>query len=288
MRTALRTTAAAFALAGTAAVTVLGATSASAASRPAVKAAPNPAACVATTTVPSVFDGLKVQLVNSADNGASAKLLDEKGAVISTIDQTKPADLGSGLRITGVLSAKPVFEQRSQGGSAPWKPTSFPALSAACTLTGKLVRTDRLDATTTVKVYQAGANHYQARVLQGAKLVGFADADLRSAAVVVGSRTVVVTPDGEVTSWTGAATTEAPALGRYKLVNGAIVKLVKTKGVYGVELTTNHGTFPVAQVGARPIVLQDNATLVVLTPNGVVSGHVFGAATQKAPVFLGA
>ncbi|MEU3298013.1 hypothetical protein ABZ722_37605 [Streptomyces longwoodensis] len=57
---------------------------------------------------------------------ASAKLFDENGRVVSTVDQSRTVDPAVGLRSTGVLSAKPVFGQRTQGGTAPWQTTANP------------------------------------------------------------------------------------------------------------------------------------------------------------------
>ncbi|MEU6220589.1 hypothetical protein ABZ845_24215 [Streptomyces sp. NPDC047022] len=284
MSIALRTTLASLALLGTATASVLSATAASAAT-----AAPSAAgdSCVAVKTIPSVFGGMKVRLVSSADNGASAKLLDASGGVVETVDQSRPADLADGLKITGVLGAKPVFEQRSQGGPTPWQAAAFPALSADCTLRGKLVRTLRPDARTTVQLFKVSVGHYQARVFEGGKLVRFLDADSRAGGAVFGDRTLVLNPDGTTVTWTGAKTTAEPRLGRYKLTDGTIVKLVERGGVYGVQMTTSHGTFPVAYAKGRPIVLQDNVTLVVLGADGTISGYVHGKA-QKPPVYLGA
>lgn len=282
MRTALRTALALVALAGTATASVVTATAATAAT-----ASSTSSSCVATRTIPSVFGGWKVQLVNSADSGASAKLLDGKGHVVSTVDQSRTIDSANGLRITGVLSAKPVFGQRSEGGPTPWKSTAFPVLSANCTQSGKLVRTLRLDSRTTAQVFKVSAGHYQARVHQSGKLVRFIDAHGRAGAALFGSRTLVLNPDGTTVTWTGAKTAANPRLGRYKLANGATVKLVKRAGVYGAQLTTGHGTFPVAYAKGRPSVQQDDVTLIVLGADGTLSGYVHGKA-QKTPVYLGA
>ncbi|MCQ9182569.1 hypothetical protein KMT30_26690 [Streptomyces sp. IBSBF 2953] len=284
MRTALRTALALVALAGTATASVVTATAAGAAT---TAASSTSSACVATRTVPSVFGGWKVKLVNSADSGASAKLLDERGRVVSALDQSRTLDSANGLRITGVLSAKPVFGQRSEGGPTPWKSTAFPALSADCTQSGKLVRTLRLDSRTSAQIFKVSAGHYQARVHQSGKLVRFVDAHGRAGAAVFGSRTLVLNPDGSTVSWTGAKTAANPRLGRYKLANGAVVKLVKRAGVYGAQLTTGHGTFPVGYANGRPSVQQDDVTLVVLGADGALSGYVHGRA-QKTPVYLGA
>ncbi|MEU9438461.1 hypothetical protein [Streptomyces sp. NPDC048252] len=284
MRTALRTTLALLALVGTATASVVTATAAGAAT-----AAPSStsSACVATKTIPSAFGGWKVKLVNSADSGASAKLLDEKGHVVSTVDQSRTVDSANGLRITGVLSAKPVFGQRSEGGSTPWKSTAFPVLSADCTQSGKLVRTLRLDSRTTAQIFKVSAGHYQARVYQSGKLVRFIDAHGRAGAALFGSRTLVLNPDGTTVTWTGAKTAANPRLGRYKLANGAVVKLVQRAGVYGAQLTTSHGTFSVEYAKGRPSVQQDDVTLIVLGADGTLSGYVYGKA-QKPPVYLGA
>ncbi|MFF1446355.1 hypothetical protein [Streptomyces sp. NPDC058295] len=284
MRTALRYTLAVVALVGTATASVVTATAASAAT---AAASSTSGACVATKTIPSAFGGWKVKLVNSADSGASAKLLDEKGHVVSTVDQSRTVDSANGLRITGVLSAKPVFGQRSEGGSTPWKSTAFPVLSADCTQSGKLVRTLRLDSRTTAQTFKVSASHYQARVYQSGKLVRFIDAHGRAGAALFGSRTLVLNPDGTTVTWAGAKTAANPRLGRYKLANGAIVKLVKREGVYGAQLTTGHGTFPVEYSKGRPSVQQDDVTLVVLGVDGTLSGYVYGKA-QKPPVYLGA
>ncbi|MFM9626242.1 MULTISPECIES: hypothetical protein [Streptomyces] len=287
MRTALRTTLTFLALVGTATASVVTATAAGAATGAASSTSSTSSACVATKTIPSVFGGWKVKLVNSADSGASAKLLDEKGHVVSTVDQSRTVDSANGLRITGVLKAKPVFGQRSEGGSTPWKSTAFPALSADCTQSGKLVRTMRLDSRTTAQIFKVSAGHYQARVFQSGKLVRFIDAHGRAGAALFGSRTLVLNPDGTTVTWTGAKTAANPRLGHYKLANGAIVKIVKRAGVYGAQLTTGHGTFPVAYAKGRPSVQQDDVTLVVLGADGTLSGYIYGKA-QKPPVYLGA
>ncbi|MDX3567842.1 hypothetical protein [Streptomyces sp. ID05-47C] len=284
MRTALRTTLTFLALVGTATASVVTATAAGAATG---AASSTSSACVATKTIPSVFGGWKVKLVNSADSGASAKLLDERGHVVSTVDQSRTVDSANGLRITGVLSAKPVFGQRSEGGSTPWKSTAFPVLSADCTQSGKLVRTMRLDSRTSAQIFKVSASHYQARVYQSGKLVRFIDAHGRAGAALFGSRTLVLNPDGTTVTWTGAKTAANPRLGRYKLANGAVVKIVKRAGVYGAQLTTGHGTFPVEYAKGRPSVQQDDVTLVVLGADGTLSGYVYGKA-QKPPVYLGA
>lgn len=285
MRTALRTALALVALVGTATASVATATAAGAATATASSTA---STCVAAKTIPSVFGGgWKVKLVNSADRGASARLFDARGRVVSTVDQSRSIDAARGLRITGVLSAKPVFGQRSEGGPTPWKSTAFPALSADCTQSGKLVRTLRLDTRTSVQIFKVSAGHYQARVHQGGSLVRFIDAHGRAGAAVFGSRTLVLNPDGTTVTWTGAKTAANPRLGRYKLANGATVKLVKRSGVYGAQLTTGHGTFPVAYAKGRPSVQQDDVTLVVLGADGTLSGYIDGR-TQKAPVYLGA
>ncbi|MFB7332421.1 hypothetical protein [Streptomyces adustus] len=286
MRTALRTTLAALALVGTATASVVSAGAAASAATPVAPSAGS--ACVAAKTIPSVFAGMKVKLVNSAHSGASAKLLNDRGVVVATVDQSKPTDLADGLRITGVLSAKPVFGQRSEGGPTPWRSTAFPALSADCTLSGKLVRTLRLDSRTTAQVFKVSAGHYQARVFRDGRLVRFLDAHGRSGAALYGSRTLVLNPDGTTVTWTGSETAPAPRLGRYKLVNGATVKLVERDGVYGARLTTGHGTFPVSWAKGRPVVLQDDVTLVVLGPDGTLSSHIYGRSVQKAPAYLGA
>ncbi|MFJ9740020.1 hypothetical protein [Streptomyces sp. NPDC101166] len=287
MRPTLRTAFATVALVGTALASVASATAAVAAA-PAVPTT-DKANCVAVKTVPSAFGGMKVRLVNSADDGASAKLLTSRGGVVATVDQSRPVNLSNGLKITGVLSAKPVFHQRSQGGSTPWQAIAFPALSADCTQRGKLVRTVRLDARTTAQIFRVSAGgHYQARVFQGGKLIRFLDADARSGAALFGGRTLVLTPDGTTLTWTGAATAAHPRPGRYKLADGSTVRLVKHNGVYGVRLTTGHGTFPVAYAKARPVVLQDDNTLVVLAADGTVSNYIHGKSRQKAPVYLGA
>ncbi|MCX5525460.1 hypothetical protein OG342_21825 [Streptomyces bobili] len=284
MRTALRTTLTFLALVGTATASVVTATAAGAATG---AASSTSSACVATKTIPSVFGGWKVKLVSSADRGASAKLLDERGHVVSTVDQSRTVDSANGLRITGVLSAKPVFGQRSEGGSTPWKSTAFPVLSADCTQSGKLVRTMRLDSRTSAQIFKVSAGHYQARVYQSGKLVRFIDAHGRAGAALFGSRTLVLNPDGTTVTWTGAKTAANPRLGRYKLANGAVVKIVKRAGVYGAQLTTGHGTFPVEYAKGRPSVQQDDVTLVVLGADGTLSGYVYGKA-QKPPVYLGA
>ncbi|WP_338685056.1 hypothetical protein QD712_31135 [Streptomyces acidiscabies] len=244
--------------------------------------------CVGTATVASAYGaGFKVKLVSSADNGASATLVDNKGRFVARVDQSKPSNLSVGIRINGVLSAKPVFQQRSQGGSTPWKSVAFPALTASCTQKGKLVRTQKLDAHQRAQIFKVADQHYQARVFKDNKLVSFVDANVRSGAAVVGNRTFVLISSGETLTWTGVAGPKAK-LGRYKLVNGVKVKLVhdKKKG-YGAQGTTGHGTFPVVYAPARPVVLQDDATIVVLTSNGTLSGYVYGQ-KQKAPVYLGA
>ncbi|SHH95911.1 hypothetical protein [Streptomyces sp. 3214.6] len=286
MRTALRTALAIVALVGTATASVVTAT-ATAAGAATTAASSTSSACVATKTIPSVFGGWKVKLVNSADNGASAKLLDEKGHLVSTVDQSRTVDSANGLRITGVLSARPVFGQRSEGGSTPWKSTAFPVLSADCTQSGRLARTLRLDSRTAAQIFKISASHYQARVYQSGKLVRFIDAHGRAGAALFGSRTLVLNPDGTTATWTGAKTAANPRLGRYKLANGATVKLVKRAGVYGAQLTTSHGTFSVEYAKGRPSVQQDDVTLVVLGADGTLSGYVYGK-TQKPPVYLGA
>ncbi|AEY94268.1 hypothetical protein SHJG_p1137 (plasmid) [Streptomyces hygroscopicus subsp. jinggangensis 5008] len=231
---------------------------------------------------------MKVRLVSSADNGASATLLDAKGHAVATVNQSRPTDLADGLKITGVLSAKPVFGQRSQGGPTPWQSTPFPALTADCTLHGTLSRTLRLDARTTAQIFKVSADHHQARVFQDGKLVRFLDAHSRAGAALFGNRTLVLDPVGGTVTWTGAETAVSPRLGRYKLANGAIVKLVKHNGVYGAQLTTSHGTFSTEYAKGRPVVLQDNVTLVVLGADGTISNHIYSKSVQKAPVYLGA
>ncbi|MFJ4487096.1 hypothetical protein ACIP3D_32655 [Streptomyces longwoodensis] len=284
MRIALRTTLAAVALVGTVTASVATATAAGAATTTATSAS---SSCVATKTIPSVFGGWKVKLVNRADSGASAKLLDEKGRVVSTVDQSRTVDPAVGLRITGVLSAKPVFGQRSQGGSTPWKTTAFPTLTADCTQRGTPVSTQRLDSRTTAQLFKVSAGHYQARVFQNGKLVRFIDAHGHSGAALFGSRTLVLNPDGTTVTWTGAKTAANPRTGRYRLANGAVVKLVKTAGVYGAQLTTGHGTFPVTYANGRPSVQQDDVTLIALGTDGTLSAYVYGK-PLKAPVYLGA
>ncbi|MGW2035864.1 hypothetical protein [Streptomyces sp. NPDC001356] len=283
MRTALRTALAAVALVGATTASMVSATAAT---------SPAPAgssACVTATTIPSVYGGgMKVRLVGSADSGASATLLDAKGHAVATVDQSRPTDLADGLKITGVLSAKPVFGQRSQGGPTPWQSTPFPALSADCTLRGTLSRTLRLDARATVQIFKVSADHRQARVFRNGRLVRFLDAHSRQGAALFGDRTLVLDPLGATVTWTGAETAVSPRLGRYKLANGAIVKLAKRNGVYGAQLTTSHGTFSTEYAKGRPVVLQDNVTLVVLGADGTLSNHIYGRSTQKAPVYLGA
>ncbi|MEU5276183.1 hypothetical protein AB0G87_07210 [Streptomyces asoensis] len=286
MRTALRTALAVTALVGTATASVVTAT-ATAAGAATTAASSTANTCLATRTIPSVFGGWKVKLANSADSGASAELIDEKGHVVSTVDQSRTVDSAVGLRITGVLSAKPVFGQRSEGGPAPWKSTAFPALSADRTQTGTLVRTPRLDSRTTAQIFKVSAGHYQARVHRSGKLVRFIDAHGRAGAALFGSRTLVLNPDGTTVTWAGAKTSAAPKLGRYELADGAVVKLVKRAGVYGAQLTTGHGTFPVAYAQGRPVVQQDDVTLVVLGPDGTLSSHATGK-TPKPPLYLGA
>ncbi|NEA52165.1 hypothetical protein G3I35_39310 [Streptomyces sp. SID10815] len=231
---------------------------------------------------------MKVRLVSSADSGASATLLDSRGRAVQTVNQSRPTDLADGLRITGVLTAKPVFGQRSQGGPTPWRSTAFPALSADCTAHGTLARTLRLDARTTVQIFKVSAGHYQARVFQDGRLVRFIDANSRAGAALFGDRTLVLDPVGGTVGWRGAETAVSPRLGRYKLANGAIVKLVKRDGVYGAQLTTAHGTFSTVYAKGRPVVAQDNVTLVVLGADGTLSNHIYGKTVQKAPVYLGA
>jgi len=278
MRIALRAAVAALALTGVGVGTI---TTASATTKP------EAANCLGTATVASSYGGFKVKLVNSADSGAAATLVDNKGAFVARVDQSRPSNLSVGIRINGVLSAKPVFQQRSQGGSTPWKSVAFPALSASCTQKGKLVRTQKLDAHQRAQIFKVADQHYQARVFKDGKLVSFVDANVRSGAAVLGNRTFLLDSSGKTLSWTGVAGPKAK-LGRYKLVNDARVKLVhdKKKG-YGAGLTTSHGTFPVDYVPARPVVFQDNVTIVVLTNNGALSSYVYGK-TQKAPVYLGA
>ncbi|MFE1452761.1 hypothetical protein [Streptomyces olivaceoviridis] len=286
MRTALRTALATVALVGTATASIVSAHAASAATSPGPAGS---SACVAATTIPSVFGGgMKVWLVSSADHGASATLLDAKGHAVATVNQSRPTDLADGLKITGVLSAKPVFGQRSQGGTTPWQSTPFPALTADCTLHGTLSRTLRLDARTTAQIFKVSADHHQARVFQDGKLVRFLDAHSRAGAALFGNRTLVLDPVGGTVGWTGAETAVSPRLGRYKLANGAIVKLVQRNGVYGAQLTTSHGTFPVSYAKGRPVVLQDNVTLVVLGADGTLSNHIYSKSVQKTPVYLGA
>ncbi|MEU5765986.1 hypothetical protein ABZ782_08705 [Streptomyces asoensis] len=223
MRTALRTALAVTALVGTATASVVTAT-ATAAGAATTAASSTANTCLAIRTIPSVFGGWKVKLANSADSGASAELIDEKGHVVSTVDQSRTVDSAVGLRITGVLSAKPVFGQRSEGGPAPWKSTAFPALSADRTQTGTLVRTPRLDSRTTAQIFEVSAGHYQARVHRSGKLVRFVDAHGRAGAALFGSRTLVLNPDGTTVTWAGAKTSAAPKLGRYELADGAVVK----------------------------------------------------------------
>ncbi|MHC5905631.1 hypothetical protein ACVNF4_17275 [Streptomyces sp. S6] len=278
MRIALRAAVAVLAIAGVGVGTI---TTASATTKG------EAANCIGTATVASAYGGFKVKLVNSADSGASATLVDNKGAFVARVDQSKPSNPSAGIRINGVLSAKPVFQQRSQGGSTPWKSVAFPALSASCTQKGKLVRTQKLDAHQRAQIFRVSDQHYQARVFKDDKLVSFVDANVRSGAAVVGNRTFLLDSSGQTLTWTGVAGPKAKP-GRYKLVNDARVKLVhdRKKG-YGVQGTTVHGTFPYAYAPARPVVLQDDATIVVLTNNGALSSYVYGE-KQKAPVYLGA
>ena len=278
MRIALRAAVAALALTGVGVGTV---TTASATTKP------EAANCLGTATVASAYGGFKVKLVNSADSGASATLVDNKGAFVARVDQSRPSNLSVGIRINGVLSAKPVFQQRSQGGSTPWKSVAFPALSASCTQKGKLVRTQKLDAHQRAQIFKVNSQHYQARLFKDGRLVSFVDANAHPGAAILGNRTFFLDSGGHTLTWTGVAGPKAK-LGRYKLANGVKLKLVhdKKKG-YGAQITTMHGTF-LSYAPVRPVALQENSTIVVLTSNGALSSYAYGVKTQKAPVYLGA
>ncbi|MCB5170343.1 hypothetical protein LG634_36805 [Streptomyces bambusae] len=288
MRTALRATTAALALFGAA---IAAPATAFAASSPVEQAAPARSLvvaenCVKSKVIPSVFGGLTVKLTHSAHTGAKAQLRDESGKVISTVDQSKPLDLAAGLRIDGVLSAAPVFKQRTQGGSTPWSATAFPKLPADCISTGRLHSTTKVGGLT-VKTYKSGPQDYSAQIVENGKRVGFlnpapnAYQDVRK----VGQRYVRLTVDGEVHSWTGA-TTASPKLGVYKVAGGTKVRLVKKDGLYGVQMTSR-GTWSnwTYYAKGKSVILQDDNTIVVLNANGTLSNFVYGFAHQTAPVW---
>ncbi|MFI0717656.1 hypothetical protein [Streptomyces sp. NPDC021224] len=88
--------------------------------------------CVVTTTVPSTFGGWTVELTISPD-GPKAVLKNEKGEAVATLDRAHPADEADGIRIKDADTAKPVFQDRPEGGPTPWHDTPFPALPAGCT-----------------------------------------------------------------------------------------------------------------------------------------------------------
>ncbi|MFJ7270803.1 hypothetical protein ACIQV3_29870 [Streptomyces sp. NPDC099050] len=291
MRTALRATTATLALFG--AVIAVPAT-AFAASSPAPQGSPARTEvvaenCVKTKVIPSVFAGLTVKLTNSAHTGAKAQLRDESGKVLGTVDQSKPLDLSSGLRIDGVLSTAPVFKQRTQGGDTPWTATAFPKLPKDCHTAGSLYSTTKYGGLT-VKTYKAGAQDFSAYIIENGKRVGFlnpaptAYQDVRK----LGDRYVRLTSDGEIHSWTGA-TTVSPKLGVYKVAGGTKVRLVKKDGLYGVQMTSR-GTWSnwtyVAK--GKSVILQSDNTIIVLNANGTLSNFVYGISRQTAPVWINA
>lgn len=288
MRTALRATTTALALLGAA---IAAPATAFAASSPAQQASPARTQvvaedCVKSKVIPSLFAGLTVKLTNSAHTGAKAQLRDESGKVLGTVDQSKPLDLANGLRIDGVLSAAPVFKQRTQGGDTPWTATAFPKLPKDCNTAGSLYSTTKYGSLT-VKTYKAGPQLFSSHIVENGKRVGFlhpapnAYQDVRK----VGQRYVRLTVDGEIHSWTGA-TTVSPKLGVYKVEGGTKVRLVKKDGLYGVQMTSR-GTWSNWTYFAKgkSVILQSDNTIVVLNANGTLSNFVYGIARQTAPVW---
>ncbi|MEV8533164.1 hypothetical protein [Streptomyces sp. NPDC051211] len=288
MRTALRVTTTALALFGAAIATPA---AAFAASSPAEQASPPRSLvvaenCVESKVIPSLSAGLTVKLTNSAHTGATAQLRDRNGKVLNTVDQSRPLDLAGGLRIDGVLSAAPVFKQRTQGGDAQWAPTPFPKLPKHCNTAGRLHSTTKYGSLT-VKTYKAGPQTFSSHIVENGKRVGFlspapsAYQDVRK----VGQRYVRLTIDGEIHSWTGA-TTVSPKLGVYKVAGGTKVRLVKKDGLYGVQMTSRGAWSNWTYFAkGKSVILQSDNTIVVLNANGTLSNFVQGAARQTAPVW---
>ncbi|MER7762673.1 hypothetical protein [Streptomyces sp. NPDC097619] len=285
MRTALRTATATLALVGAAAAPATAFAASASDSGPArsLVVAEN---CVKSKVVPSVFAGLTVKLTNSAHSGAKAQLRDEDGKVLGTVDQTKPVDTASGLRIDGPLAATPVFKHRSQGDPAPWIPVAFPKLPKGCTTEGKLFSTTTY-GNVVVKTYKAGPQLFSSRITDNGKRVGFlapaatAYQDVRK----VGQRYVRLTVDGGIHSWTGATTASAN-LGVYHLQGGTKVRLVKKDGLYGVK-TTSHGEWLnwTYYAKGKSVILQDDNVVLVLNANGTLSNFIHGFGRQTAPVW---
>ncbi|MCX4783659.1 hypothetical protein [Streptomyces sp. NBC_01264] len=291
MRTALRATTAALVLLGAA---IAAPATAFAASSPAEQGSPARTEvvaenCVKTKTIPSVFAGMTVKLTNSAHTGAKAQLRDEKGKVVAAVDQSKPLDLSSGLRIDGVLSTAPVFKHRSQGGDTPWTAVAFPKLPKECNTAGSLYSTTKYGSLT-VKTYKAGPQVFSSYIVENGKRVGFlhpspnAYRDVRK----VGARYISLTVDGGIHSWTGA-TTVSPKLGVYKLAATEKVRLVKKAGLYGVQMTSRGAWSNWTYFAkGKSVILQSDNTIVVLNANGTLSNFVHGFAHQTAPVWKNA
>ncbi|MGW1774703.1 hypothetical protein [Streptomyces sp. NPDC002104] len=289
MRTTLRAATATLALLGAALAVPA---TAFASSSPAQQASPARTEviaenCVTTKVIPSLFAGLTVKLTNSAHTGATAQLRDEDGKVLGTVDQSKPLDLSSGLRIDGVLSTAPVFKQRTQGGDTPWTATAFPKLPKECFASGSLHSTKKYGSLT-VKTYKSGPQAFSSYIIENGKRVGFLHPapnryqDVRK----VGDRYVRLTIDGGTQSWTGA-TTASPKLGVYKLAGGEKVRLVKKDGLYGVRMTSHGEWFnETTYAKGKSVILQDNNTILVLNANGTLSNYIYGVARQTAPVWI--
>ncbi|MFV0129361.1 hypothetical protein ACLGI4_16900 [Streptomyces sp. HMX112] len=295
MRTALRATALRATVVSAAAVVGVTASATGASATTTGNAAPARVViaenCVVSQTVPSVFGGWKVTLTNSAHTGATAQLRDEKGRSVAKVDQYRTVDTSVGLKVTGVISSAPVFHQRSQGGDMPWTSTAFPKLPAACNVSGTLVGTTSLPGGLTQKTYKVAKHDYQARLFQGAYLVGH----LRPAAGSyedvrrVGNRYVTLDRMGYSLTWTGTTTTSATP-GRYKLSNGTLIKLTRDNGLYGIRVTTPKGTWGPTTYYAKgkSLLVQEGNAMVVLNANGTLGAYVHGAARQTAPVRIAA
>lgn len=138
-RTALRAALTAAAVTGAVLVPAAGAFADSArpTARPtAAKATPSQSTgtsrgCTVTKTIASVFGGWTVEL-SDGPSGPKAVLKDEKGGTIATVDRHNSYDGKNGLQIVGAEGLSPVFEDRSQGGSQPWRKTAFPKPPKGC------------------------------------------------------------------------------------------------------------------------------------------------------------
>ncbi|WP_424216879.1 hypothetical protein ACN20G_32795 (plasmid) [Streptomyces sp. BI20] len=290
MRIALRTTLTALALGGALALTVGGAPAGASTPRAATPAVTvDPAGCTAVTVVSSVRSGLKVELVNSAHSGATARLYAPTGGpAVSGVDQERPEDAKNGIRVLAPLGASPVFEQRAQAGAA-WRATPFPALPADCRVNGPVVRTDRLGGQYTAQVYRTSAQAHTGRILFGKHLIGFVGAKGKPGAFVLDERVWVLNADGSSVTWTGAHTAARPAPGRYKLVDGSIVTLTRdAAGTYSARLASGGTTSAKLTVDERSGALRAGRVYVVLSADGTLAAHVTGTTKQAAPIRIGA